>query len=181
MKFDDALRATAGDVMERVFVNPTGDLLSILRRCLVSFRADPLDVTLFISNYIQKILREKLEDPSVDVRTTQIGDSIKPYLGVAIDLPSLASHLIDAANVILGSLDNVKETKLKLCKEILVAAHDVLTNAGTLEGITRLMSACKVMVVSRIAPIAVKGQLAFLEAILQKSRFCLKVLEVWKF
>ena len=78
-----------------------------------------------------------LSKPNSDAKL--VGDSIKPYLGVAIDLVSLGNHLIDAAT------NTPPESNLTLRVEILIAAHEILNKAGTLDGISRLLSSCKIV------------------------------------
>jgi Spatacsin C-terminus len=133
--FEDMLLYSTSQVLERLFAVPSLERLSLAKRCLVSFKANTVEVTAFISSYVTEMLKNGLVKPNADPKS--LGDSIKPYLTVALDLVSLGNHLIDAAT------GTRSDANLRLHTELLVAAHEVLTKAGTLEGLARLLAACK--------------------------------------
>ncbi|XP_055342144.1 spatacsin-like [Paramacrobiotus metropolitanus] len=137
--FEELLRANTTAVLERVFVEPSVEKVALARRCLISFRANPLEVTAFIADYVRRRLLHGLEAPEVadnPEAVRKLGESVKPFLSVAMDCVALGNHLMDTATTLQMATP-------QLAVELLIAAHEVLNGAGTLEGIARLMKACK--------------------------------------
>ena len=56
--FEDMLQYSTSQVLERLFALPSLDHLCLARRCLVSFKANTMEVTAFISNYVIQMLQK---------------------------------------------------------------------------------------------------------------------------